>query len=553
MILQTLTEYYREQVTMRNPLYAPPGMELKRIHFVLVITTDGTLIDIEEHEQKTFVVKSRERGGKDAPLTANYMWDSLGYVTGYETDEKQIIAATTRHHSFVKEVVNISKRFTDNKTFTAVKSFYSKTGYKEKLYSHHLWEKIASRKGHNLSFRLLGENLIAAQQKELTRLEKPAISRSICLVSGQKAQIQLKHPKIHVPGGAGTGTKLISFTKRCGYDSYYKQNGDNAPISTEAAESYAAALTGLLQHGSGNSVIIDKISIIYYTLPNTDFNALFHTILNPSIKTDRKEIFPQLEKYLHRKEEFVLMAVIPNMARLSVRTFIRTTIGEVTQNILQFYEETEIIHAHRNICAPSVMFPLFVAAPQRSIDKMTPQSVIDYLDAIITAKPFAVTLQHELLNRIREKREPKPLVTALLRCYMNRKNFKYIPMALDKKNSNTGYLLGRAFAILERAQEMSTPRTNFTIRDTYYLAMSITPATVFNRLIGLSSTFFRKISSQGTSVFLKSQLGEVTTMLSGDTIPLRLSLDDQSRFALGYFHQRQTYFIKKEQQDEQHS
>ena len=552
MILQTMTEYYNEQLATGNPLYAPPGMELKRIHFVLLINLDGVLIDVEQLQEKVSVAKSRQRGGKDAPLTANRMWDSLGYVTGYASDLQQQVSAKRQYRSFVDEVETLCRKFPENRSFRAVYRFYSQTEQIERLFQHPLWEKIASQKGHNLSFRLVGEAMLAAQQQELCQADDDtAKGHSTCLVSGKKANIQLKHPALYVPGGAGTGSKLIAFTKMCGYDSYYKHGGENAPVSVEVAESYAAALTGLLQQNSENNVVINKISFLYFTLPNTDFNRIFHSLLNPSVKTCREEVFTILKEYSHREEEFVLMAIIPNAARLSVRLFLRTTIGVVVKNIRQFYEEMELSLAYSNQEALSMMSPLFAASPQGDISRLAPQLVVDYLNAIVTAAPLPVTLQSELLDRIREKRKPGGITTSLLKCYLIRNQQNHIPMALDKENKNIGYLLGRTLAIVERAQELSTPGINYTIRDTYYHVISVTPSAVFNRLMGLSSAYFRKIASHGTAVFLKSQLSEVIGMLDDGKIPLRLSIDDQNCFALGYFHQRQTYFTKKERQDEQ--
>lgn len=92
MIIESLNNHYKSEVLRGNPLYPPQGMESKRIHFIVVISDDGLLLDIEEREGNINVVKSRSRGGKDAPSIANYMWDSLGYVTGYtlpNDNEKQ--------------------------------------------------------------------------------------------------------------------------------------------------------------------------------------------------------------------------------------------------------------------------------------------------------------------------------------------------------------------------------------------------------------------------------------------------------------------------------
>lgn len=553
MILQTLAEYYQEQAAAGNPDYAPQGMELKRIHFVLVLSSDGMLIDIEQPQAKLCVSKSRPRCGKDAPSVANRMWDSVGYVTGFGATEKLQVSALVQHRSFVEQVRELHRTHPGNRTFGAVAEFYSR--HFEQLIHHALWQNIIAKTGHNLSFRLAGEELLASQQAEIATDEGHE-KWGECMVTGHISSIARLHPKVYIHGGSPTGAKLVSFTKGCGYDSYHKRGGENAPISVEIAESYSAALTGLLQQDSGNSVIVGEVTFLFFTLPKSVFNDLFRTLIDPSVEAKRNEILNHIGDYVCSDEgeaEFVLIALVPNAARLSVRLHLRTTIGKLCKNILGFYQDIAIERNFVPADAIPLLLPLFAASPQSNIGKLSPQIIVDYLYAVATDGKFPVSLQNELLDRLREIKKENIGIVSMLRCYLNRNtNPKiYTPMALDRENRNTGYVLGRMFAILERTQEMASPGITFTLRDTYYAIASVTPSAVFNRLVALSSSFFRRIPKQGTAIFLKSQLGEVTDLLHVDGIPMRLSLDDQSRFALGYFHQRQTYFIKKEIQYEQ--
>ena len=553
MILQSLCEYYQAQVEVDNPDYAPAGMEMKRIHFVIVLSDSGALVNIEQPLKKVNVIKSRHRCGKDACLAPNYMWDSLGFVTGYGADEKQHESSAIQHRSFKEQVRKFRIEFPANSVIVAVDDFYSRPNYPEQLHNHPLWSKIISLKGHNLSFRLADETLLAAQQPELIGYQRDkSKSAGDCLVSGRKAKIISIHPKVSIVGGSPTGAKVVSFTKSCGYDSYYKKNGDNAPISVEMAEAYAATLNGLLDRDSLNRIIVGDVSFVFFSLPNSEFNGLFRKLIDPAVKTERNELIGKLIDIAYSEEgkaEFVLMALVPNAARISVRLYLRTTIVELCENILDFYNEIALEH-HFDISEPiAVLAPLFYISPQSNISKLPVQFIIDYLYAVVTHSSLPIQLQAESLNRIKESREINLGTTMMLRYYINQKTTsqsQYIQMALDKENNNAGYLLGRTFAILERAQEISNPGLTFTIRDAYYNVISVTPLAVFNRLIGLSNTFFRKVPTQSTAVYLKIQLGEVTDRLQAEGIPTRLSLDDQSRFALGYFHQRQTYFTKRE-------
>ena len=120
-------------------------------------------------------------------------------------------------------------------------------------------------------------------------------------------------------------------------------------------------------------------------------------------------------------------------------------------------------------------------------------------------------------------------------------------MSLDSQNTNSGYLLGRLFAVLERAQEFANPGINATIRDRFYGAASSTPVTAFPHLLKLKNHHLSKLDNKGLAVNLEKQIGEIMNGL--EDFPSQLSLPDQGRFAVGYYHQRQAFFIKKDATD----
>ncbi len=453
MIIESLHNHYLSEVAKGNPLYPPAGMELKRIHFVVVISSDGVLVDIEECEGMMHVIRSRQRGGKDACNTPNYMWDSIGYITA---------------EPFKEMVREAYSKYPENSTFKAVRNFYYR-GI-EQLESHPLWRKIASKSGHNLTFRLLGEEKTAAQQPELIKPTSKGVA--------------LSHPKIYINGAAGTGAKLVSYGKNLGYESYGLKGGENGSIPTDIAEGYASAITALRQmNGVGNRVI-GEVTFLYF---------------------DREVI-----------------ALVPNVARVSVRLHIRDCdVSRLTDKEL--------------------LSQLMILAPYDDMKRLSSQFIVDFVEAFVTDKP----LPRQTLNLLLKYKGFHPKHIELLR-----KHLKINDMALNTKNTNTGYLLGRMLAIVERAQTASQPGINFTIKDQAYATMSVTPAALYNRVFSLSVNYFRRIPRQGTQIYLKNLLSEVADKISVEGVPMRLSLEDQGRFALGYQHQNQSLYTKKEAGDE---
>ena len=117
-------------------------------------------------------------------------------------------------------------------------------------------------------------------------------------------------------------------------------------------------------------------------------------------------------------------------------------------------------------------------------------------------------------------------------------------MSLDTSNTNTGYRLGRLFAVLEKVQEEASPGINATIRDRFYGSASSVPVTVFPHLMKLKNHHIAKLENKGRAVNLEKIIGEIVDDIKD--FPGHLSLDDQGRFAVGYYHQRQDFFKKKD-------
>lgn len=116
-------------------------------------------------------------------------------------------------------------------------------------------------------------------------------------------------------------------------------------------------------------------------------------------------------------------------------------------------------------------------------------------------------------------------------------------MVLDTGNTNIGYRLGRLFATLEKIQEEASPGINATIRDRFYGAASGTPVAAFPHLMKLKNHHLAKLENRGRAVNLEKIITEI--MVGINDFPTHLSLQDQGRFAVGYYHQRQDFLTKQ--------
>ena len=123
-------------------------------------------------------------------------------------------------------------------------------------------------------------------------------------------------------------------------------------------------------------------------------------------------------------------------------------------------------------------------------------------------------------------------------------------MTLDESNGETGYLLGRLFALLERLQEVSrgtAGRDAPTIRNRFAAAASVTPRAVFPHLLGLKDAHEKKAKrdAPGLAHRLSRDIAMLVARLDPDCgFPNQLGLHQQGLFFIGYYQQRESSFAK---------
>lgn len=180
--------------------------------------------------------------------------------------------------------------------------------------------------------------------------------------------------------------------------------------------------------------------------------------------------------------------------------------------------------------------------------------------AVLAGRPYPAILLQGVVRRIRAEQSKRDERTgkitqnvtharaALIKACLNRQarlvkiDQKEVTVSLDSTNCNAGYRLGRLFAVLEKTQEEANPGINSTIRERFYGSASATPLIVFPTLIKLKNHHIARLENLGRKVNLERLIGEIMEGVSN--FPAHLSLPDQGRFAVGYYHQRQAFFSK---------
>lgn len=587
MILQALYDYYQRKAADPESRIAPQGFEWKEIPFIIVIDEDGNFIDLQDTRSgegkikaaSTYLVhKTKGRTGAHSFQTANILWDHFGYVLAHpkEKDDKKTKEqlhddAERQHETFVTLVTNLTNKFPKNKQFKAVFNFLNNPEQKQMVFEHDSWKDCLKIPGCNFSFRLAGEKEIVAENEDLkknisaeTSMDNEGegdSSNGVCLITGEVGPIAILHTSTSIPGGK-SGAKLVGFQRNSGYDSYYKEQGLNAPVSKKAEAAYTTALNVLLSRDSKNKFRLSDLTVVFWADKASEFENAFPFFLVAPSKDDPdrnsrevKALFDSIHTGRFNDEgdtTFFVLGLSPNAARISIRFWKTGKVKDFADKIALHFTDLNIIHGKND---EREFFSLFNIlsniAFEYKVDNVPPNLTGKMVECVMDGTPYPATLQQQCIRRIRAEQHVNRVRAAILKAFLNRKNRFYsnnekpITMALDLENTNQGYLCGRLFAVLEKIQEEAQPGINATIKDRYYGAASSTPVTVFGRLLGLSNHHLAKLNP-GRKTNFEKMVQEVMAGMNSNGMPVHLSLDDQSRFAIGYYHQRQELFTKKE-------
>jgi len=253
------------------------------------------------------------------------------------------------------------------------------------------------------------------------------------------------------------------------------------------------------------------------------------------------------------RQSFYVLGLAPNAARIAVRFWYAGDIVEIKGRIACHFEDIDIVRAPHDREFLSLFQLLVSTATEGKADNIPPNLGGDVIRAVLSGRPYPRTLLANAIRRCKaEQRITHPrasIIKAVLarQARLSGSTEKEVSVALDKQYHNIGYVLGRLFAVLERIQEQAQGRgLNKTIRDTYFGAAASSPLVTFKRLQDLAIHHFAKIRNSGKStVWLEQQMQEVSSHIPPQGIPPILSLEDQGRFSIGYYHQRQDFFTKK--------
>lgn len=582
MILQALCEYYDRKAEAGDPL-PPVGFEEKAIPFVIVLDKAGNFIQLRDTREipekgkpvpgSFLVPQGVKRSGARAYETAYCLWDHYGYVLNQpkvakpdsEPTEKETDMAAKQHHAFVELVDRLAKEIPDDEGVWAVQAFLRSETEKEKVKQAPEFQECLKISGCNLTFQLSTETDLVCQSPGVQQWirEQPLDKENqegICLVTGERSKIARLHPPVKgVWGAQMAGANVVSFNIDS-FNSWGKEKGNNAPVSEDAAFKYTTALNQLLRTNSPQRMQLNEISVVWWSTGENQLEQSFSSFFNDAPKDDPdqsaravRQLFESLHDgaFLHSEgtERFYLLGLSPNAARIAVRFWQVGTVAEFGTRIAEWFQDIEL--ADRYVPYPPLKPLLRSTALLGKEENLPPNLQGETIRNILMGLPLPASLLQAAIKRIKaEKGDVSPYRARLIKAYLNRlyrhqkTSSKEIIMAFNPEEKRIGYRLGCLFAVLEKLQSDANPGLNATIRDRYYSSASCTPKAVFGTLMRMHAHHLKKLQHPGQRVNAEKRIAEIMSDIND--FPAHLNLEDQGLFAIGYYHQRQALFTKKE-------
>ena len=575
MILQNLAEYYENLVLQEK--VSKSGWCQAKVSHAIELNEDGTIKAIiskrkeeERGKKKIWVpvlLNVPEMVTRSSGVSSNFLCDNAKYFLGIDGDgiQKRTIecfeSAKERHLMLLEEA--------NGKMARAICLFFK--NWKPECADENLsvkehWDEL--NEGGNLIFCM--KAIYAQDEKEIQDIWEEYLKKQkqgkqgICLVTGQRAEIARIHRGIKgVPGAQSSGAALVSFNAPA-FESYGKEQSYNAMVGKYAEFAYTTALNYLLNQSEYKFALGDSMIVFWAESGQEEYQDSFLSWLNPKVdnQEEMNKVFGNLKKgvwvdlediQLDSEQRFYILCLAPNAARLSVRFYYQNSFGNIIKNIAKHYQRMEIVSpSWEDMRYLGIKQMLNETVNQKSKDKTPiPNMASMVLSAILSDTKYPASLYTDTLIRIRaEQGKVTCGRAAIIKAFLIQ-NYKWKEgdeyMGLNEGCEESAYVLGRLFAVLETIQKDANSGINTTIRDRYFNSACATPASVFPTLIKLKNSHIKKLEreSGGTKIYYEKMLTELMGKI--EKFPRRLSLEEQGKFMLGYYHQVQKKYEKKEE------
>ena len=556
------------------------GYSVEKIGFMIPLNDDGGLagppIDLREGggKKKTPRLMQVPASFKRPGITPRsfFLWDNTAFVLGVSADEKK--ASPERLEAF-RELHRRELADTDDPGLKALLCFigswspsdFARLGWPEEMKDQNVVFALESeRRGPGGSNHCIHDRPAARALWARLSAEGDK-SEATCLVTGERGPIARLHPAIKgVWDAQMSGASLVSFNLDA-FTSYGHEQGENAPVSEAAVFAYTTALNHFLERGSAQRIQIGDASTVFWAdgsdAAAKEAEGIFAALLGANAVDETLEAkkvgailkavrdgrpAAEFKPDLPQGVRFFVLALAPNASRLSVRFYVEDDFGTIAARFLEHAERMRIEPPPRED-RPPIWRLLIETAVQRKSENIQPNLAGDWLRAILTGNPYPLTLLSTVLMRLRADRDvngrhaescPNPQLflggSRVNRCRKQGLGLFARPLVRCVRiRANAG---ARAW----RQRDHPGPVLWHSVG---HAAVGLSLASAEGDAPPLA---LRK-DKPGLAVNLDRRIGEIFELADPDSLFVpTLSAQRQAMFAVGYYHQRNDFYRRKEEQ-----
>ena len=377
--------------------------------------------------------------------------------------------------------------------------------------------------------------------------EASKLSTGFCQITGEIAEIPSSHSFQfkRVRGGFPTGNYLVAMDKAA-FQSYKLNGTENTCIGLVATNSYALALQALIDDAipslGRTSIGIGSNQFLFWTKEPSDlsFMALLDAPDTESVRALLQSMTQGREANSLDTNEFYMLAISANAARIVVRDYLETPINTIRGRLAQWFDDLKLAPiGNKDDGKPT---PIWMLASCTAFEGNSGPNVPDRLMmAALRGDPLPEGILNDCLARL--KAEGSAGCTrqrlSLVKLFLVRKGVP-VTESLNPDERHPGYVFGRLLEVFDEIQYAAIGDVNSGVVDKYYTTFSSAPAMVFSRLFANAQNHLRKLRSEEPAIHynLDRKLTDLVALLPAKSPPGVMPLRDQGLFALGFYHQR---------------
>jgi len=571
MLISKLVEY------AKNPgiADADPYFETKPVRWHVVITPEGRFVQLLQlGDGKRGIDRTvPKKVGANKGGVATFGTDNPRFVLGHATNEADRVKAARDLPAFVALIERAAAAYPEVREFQAAARFYASPAEIEAARieaetsdvksGDRLAIAVTSGAGVALFETPEGRSFWRGYREEQESL-KEQLNEALCLSCGQLSPpVSTGEKIVGVPGGQPSGTSLVSFDKDAFASHGWSQNA-NAAMCSSCSQTFTRGLNHLLRRSNTPRTRIDQAGVAFeFWLRSGSAGDFVDSFLEAPHLEEAAEVLDAARRgqlpTAAPGDRLYALGLRGNGGRAVVVDWFDETLDRVYGNLGRWFDDLEvrllfdekekgtIFRKAGELSRPPRLWVLCMATArqEKEISARTPAAI---LRAALRGGQLPLYIAEACVRRL-----PldgfgdffAPARIGLIRCTLNRRNpggRKLMP-GLDPDNDDAAYLCGRLISTLEAVQFAGVGDVGANIIDRFYGKASTAPALVFGQLMTLAQSHLGAINNDGQRINFDREISDIISRL-GSELPRTLTLEEQGRFAVGYYHQKAYHFAE---------